>query len=88
VLYNTLLNLEFSNQTKIIAFGDDLAILTLGETLSEAEVYANSDLAKIENWARVYKLQFKESKSKAMLITRKRSCHDIYIYLNNRRLNM
>ena len=49
------------------------------------EVYANSDLAKIENWARVNKMQF-ESKSKAMLITRKRKCHDINIYLNNRRL--
>ena len=50
------------------------------------EVYANSDLAKIENWARENKMQFNESKSKAMLITRKRRCDDINIYLNNRRL--
>jgi len=86
VLYNALLNLEFSSHTKIIAFADDLAILTHGKTLSEAEVYANSDLAKIENWARENKMQFNESKSKAMLITWKSSCHDINIYLNNRRL--
>jgi len=38
VLYNALLNLEFSNHTKIIAFADDLAILTHGKKLSEAEV--------------------------------------------------
>ena len=67
VLYNALLNLEFSSHTKIIAFADDLAILTYGKTLSEAEVYANTDLAKIENWARENKMQFNESKSKAML---------------------
>ena len=86
VLYNTLLNLEFSSHTKIIAFADDIAILTHGKTLTEAEVYANSDLGKIENWARENKMKFNESKSKAMLITRKRCCHDINIYLNNRRL--
>ena len=86
VLYNTLLNLKFTSHTKTIAFADDLAILTHGKTLSEAEVYAHSDLSKIENWAREYKMQFNESKNKAMLITRKRSCHGISINLNNRRL--
>jgi hypothetical protein len=86
VLYNALLNLEFSSHTKIIAFADDLAILTHGKTLSEAQEYANSDLAKIENWARENKMQFNESKYKAMLITRKRSRDDIHIFLNNRRL--
>jgi len=52
VLYNTLLNLEFSSHTKIIDFADDLAIFTHRKTPSEAEVYANSDLAKTEKWAR------------------------------------
>ena len=63
MLYNTLLNLEFSSHTIIIAFGDDFAILTHGKTLFEAEVYANSDLAKIENWAGENKMRFNESKS-------------------------
>jgi hypothetical protein len=67
------------------SLGRCLAILTYGKTLSEAEVYANFDLAKIENWAMENKIQFKESKSKAMLITRKRR-HNDNIYLNNRRL--
>jgi hypothetical protein len=86
VLYNALLNLQFSSHTKIIAFADDLAILTHGKTLSEAEAYANSDLARIENWARENKMKFNESKSKAMLITRKRCRNDINIFFNNRRL--
>jgi hypothetical protein len=49
VLFNTLLSLEFTTHTTAIAFADDLAILTYGETNSEAEAYTNMELAKIEN---------------------------------------
>ena len=88
VLYNALLDLDFTSHTKAIAFADDLAILTYGETTSEAEAYVNSDLAKIENWAKQNKMLFNELKSKTMLIARKRKRNreDINIYLNNRRL--
>jgi hypothetical protein len=71
-----------------MAFSDDLAIMTNGNTPSEAEVFANSDLAKIEKWAKENKMQFNEIKSKAMLITRKRNNENINIYLNNRRLEV
>jgi hypothetical protein len=55
-MYNALLNLDSSSHTKIIAFADDLAIVTKGNTLSEAEVFSNSDLAKIEKWAKDNKM--------------------------------
>jgi hypothetical protein len=87
VLYSALLNLEFTSHTKVIAFSDDLAILTYGETTSVAEAYTNSELAKIENWAKPNKIKFNEHKSKTMLIARKRNREDINIYLNNRRLD-
>jgi len=48
VLYNDPLNMKYSSHTELIAFADDLAILTYGTMLSEAEAYANSDLATIE----------------------------------------
>jgi hypothetical protein len=72
VLYNALLNLDFSSHTKVIAFADDLAIMTQGKTPTEAEAYANSDLARIEEWAKENKLRFNENKSKAMSISRHR----------------
>jgi hypothetical protein len=50
-----------------------------GNTQSEAEVFANSDLAKIEKWAKENKMQFNEVKSKAVLITRKRKNKNINI---------
>jgi hypothetical protein len=46
--YNALLNLNFSSHTKVIAFADDLAVLTKGKTPSEAEDFAISDLANIK----------------------------------------
>jgi len=85
IMYNALLNLEFSIHTKVIAVADDLAIMTTGNILSEAEVYASSQLAKIEKWAKENKMQFNETKSKAMLLTWKRNNKNINIYHNNRR---
>jgi len=55
---------------------------------SEAEACANSDLAKIEYWAKQNKMQFNELKSKTMLIARKRKSNreNINININSRRL--
>jgi hypothetical protein len=61
VLYNDLLNMKCSTHTKLIIFADDLAFLTYGKTSSEAEAYANSDLATIEKWAWDNKMKFNES---------------------------
>ncbi len=85
-LCTKLLKLNFSRHTKVIAFADDLAVLTKGNNPSEAEAFANSDLAKIEKWTNDNKMQFNETKSKAMMITRKRNIDNINIYINNRRL--
>ena len=47
VFYNSLLNLTFTSGTKIIAFADDLIILTRGKSVSEVENTANIELTKI-----------------------------------------
>jgi ribonuclease HI len=85
-MYSDLLNLEFSSHRKVIAFADDLAIMTYGKTPKEAEAFANSDTSKIERWAKEIKMQFNEAKAKAMLITRKRCNKLINVYLNNKKL--
>jgi hypothetical protein len=88
VFGTSCINSDFSCHTKAIAFADDLAIMTKGNTPSEAEVFANSYLAKIEKWAIENKMQFNEIKSKVMLITRQRKNANINVYLNNRRLEV
>ena len=46
ILYNSLLNLDFSHRTRIIAFADDLLVLNLGKSVLDAENYDNQDLKK------------------------------------------
>jgi ppGpp synthetase/RelA/SpoT-type nucleotidyltranferase len=41
---------------------DDIAILTYGKTLSEAEAYTNSDVTVMEKRAQENKMKFNESK--------------------------
>jgi ribonuclease HI len=86
IKYSALLN--FSIHTRVIAFADDLAVLTKGKIPSEAEAYVNLELAKIKKWAKDNKMQFNETKSQVMLITRKRNITSINIYINNRRLEV
>jgi len=52
IFYNSLLKQKFTRSTKIIAFADDLLLLTRGETVSEIENIANLELTKISTWGR------------------------------------
>jgi len=66
LLYNSLLKLDFISHSEVIAFADDLMILTKGKSIVEAENYTNLELRKISNWAYNKKLKFDEHKSKVM----------------------
>ena len=65
-------------RTKVIAFADDLIIITRGKTVTEAQNIANIELSQ-DN-----KIRFNEQKSKAMLLTRRkrRERKELEIYLN------
>jgi hypothetical protein len=69
LLYNSPFKLEFTSHSKIVAFADDLIILTKGESIAEAENYMNLELRKISDWAQSNKLKFSENKSKVMLMS-------------------
>ena len=69
IQFNFILQLEFKKNTKIIAYADDLLILTKGKTQEEVKNYANIGLSKITMWARENKMKFNEQKSKIMIIT-------------------
>jgi len=88
ILYISLLNVDFTHRTRVIAFADDLLVLTRGKCTLDAENYANHDLQKTENWARENKMHFNENKSKVLLVTKKTSGDNrtLNIYLNNKHL--
>ena len=67
IQYNSLLNLEFGKQTKVIAFADDLLIAVKAESISEAENITNIEMNKVLAWAKNNKIKFNEQKSKQWL---------------------
>jgi len=71
ITYNSLLNMDFSHCTRVIAFTDDLLVLTRGKSTLDAENYANRDpkKKKNENWAWENKMNFNENKSNVLLVT-------------------
>jgi len=88
IFYNSLLKLKFTSSTKIIAFDDDLLLLTRGEAVSEIDSNANLESTKMSNWARKNKFRFNEKKSKTMLMTRtkRKERGEVEVYLNNKLL--
>ena len=86
--FNSLLNLEFTKNAKVIAYADAVLILTKGKAQEEVESYANIELNKVTTWARENKMVFKENKSKLMIITRSgpKTKRDYKMYLNNKQL--
>jgi hypothetical protein len=88
IQYNSLLNLEFRKQTKVIAFADDLLIAVKAESISEAENITNIEMNKVLTWAKNNKLNFNEQKSKVMVISQRerKENKEISVYMNNKTL--
>ena len=55
--------------TRVIAFADDLLVMIRAESIGEGENNANIEMDKIANWARDNKITSNEEKSKVILIT-------------------
>ena len=72
----------------MIAFADDLLIMTTAESIPEAENIMNVELSKISDLARENKLQFNEKNSQVMLMKRRKRKEnkEVKIYINNKTL--
>ena len=69
---NALLNRQYEKHTEMVAFADDVILAVKAETIREAEILINIEMAKITRWAKNNKITFNENKSKVMLITRRK----------------
>ena len=52
IQYDSLLNLEYTKDTKVMAYADDLMIIVKGTTQEEAENYVNIET---QNWLEIIK---------------------------------
>jgi len=61
-------------------------LIIRGESVREAENFANVEMSKINAWSKRNKVGFNEAKSKTMLISRRKrkEAKEVKIYLNNK----
>ena len=86
IQYDTVLNLKFTDHTRVVAFADDLIVMIRADSISEAENIANVGMWKFTMWAENNKTKFNEENSQVMLMTR-RKCKEqkeILVYINNK----
>ena len=57
-----LINLNFANWTREIAFPDDLLIAVKAATVAEVEKVTNMEMIKITKWSKENKLHFNGQK--------------------------
>ena len=67
ILYNSLLNIQFTKCFKAVAFADDLILAIRNETIRAAENISNIEMSKITAWSRNNEINFNEE-SKVMII--------------------
>jgi hypothetical protein len=84
ILYNSLLNIQFTKSPKALAFAVDLILAVRNEIIRAAENISNIEMSKIAVWSRNNKINFKEDKSKIMIISswKRKGNKEINIYLN------
>jgi hypothetical protein len=84
--YNPLLKIKYVDQTKVVAYVDDLIMATRGDSIRAVENHMNVELSKINGWAMNNKIKFNYTKSKVMLVSRRKHKENknIIVYLNNK----
>jgi hypothetical protein len=60
IQYATLLNIQYKQHTRVIAFADDLIVTVRAVSIGEAENNANIEMEKIAKCARDNKINFNE----------------------------
>jgi len=58
--------------TKVVAYADDLILASMGDWVRAVENYTNVELRKINGWAKTNKIKFNDTKSKVMLVSRRK----------------
>jgi len=72
IQYDTVLNLKFTDHTRVVAFADELVLIIRADSISKAESTANVEMGKVTIWAENNKTKFNGKSRKVMLMTRRK----------------
>jgi len=86
IQYDTVLNLKFTNHTRVVVFADDLILMIRTDSISEAENITQVEMGKITMWTENNITKFNEGKSQVMLMTRtkRKEQKEILVYIKNK----
>lgn len=73
IFYDELMELEMAENTDIVGFADDIAVVATASKTEQLEIEVNDSLDRIHRWLKMKNLQLAVHKTEAVLITDKRS---------------
>ncbi|KAI5692701.1 hypothetical protein M8J77_010331 [Diaphorina citri] len=88
ILYDGLLHLEVTEGTTLIAYADDLAIITTAKTENLLRDKTNDVIRKVEHWMRQNKLKIAPEKTEAALLIGRKKCQPFTIQVGDKEVSL
>ena len=88
ILYDNILTIKLPYTCEMIAFADDLVLLSRAPDIATLESRVNTALSLIVEQSNVIKITFNEAKTQAMLCTRRRQWQNPVFIMNEKRINI
>ncbi|KAL1454469.1 hypothetical protein WDU94_010715 [Cyamophila willieti] len=88
LLYDGVLELELPRGVSLVAYADDLAVVTVARTAPELEESANRALGCISNWMTSHGLALAPEKSEAVLLIGRKTCGPVQFHINGTQIQL
>lgn len=86
IYYDPLLKMDIPTESKIVAYADDVAVVTNGTNKENLEKTINRTVKKIINWMNEHKLEIAAHKTEVVLLISKRTCNEIVVKVDQVRV--
>ncbi|KAI5738157.1 hypothetical protein M8J77_003650 [Diaphorina citri] len=79
IYYDPVLRMEVQANSKLIAYADDLVVVTWADTKTDLEREMKETIIQIENWMEDHKLKLALQKTEIVMLASKRRCKEISV---------
>lgn len=84
--YDDLVRMPLPPSSEIVAYADDICVVTVGESREILERNINEAVKKIVSWLKIHKLEIAAQKTEVVLLVCKRVCKEIEITVENQKI--
>lgn len=86
IYYDPILSINLPKNTQAIAYADDLALLTTGESKHLIELEISLAMARVNNWMKSRKLQLAPQKTEIIILASNRSTQQVTVKIGGIRV--